>query len=575
MALDENGNVKSSGWGKALGDIASVIAGNPKADAEAENFRTVGEANKIKLEEARRAAERDKALDPARAGWKSLTEGSEVDDPNGDVEVLADGLGVNPKKVKKPAAFQWDADGMHFKFDQSRVDEFLKHGTALYGPDFFTKWHPFLTKAAPDYTGKLKVTGAEANLLSRGGVEAHPSAMPLSEATKGNMVDRSIAASVASGRGDAARTKDTGVTTDPEGNPIVGANHPSNTTNPNEWKGPTEGVLYDDEGNPFAPNDEIPVDNSTNSDEPQPPGVGPVVDAPSPVYKSDLAAQIAGKGKVAPGTEPEILPDGRKLYRRPQSVSGPTPQELEADWSREHKQKGYSTPASKIAAQEDHGKWLASLPNTIGAFMTNTKGDVPGATESGGSTANNPYIHSVATFIAGVEQKLEAAGYDPIAARQLAVSKAAELYKAGFDTDWEMIGMNKAVGKDGKNVSPADITNSLESNMKQQLGDLPSKSLFADRYLSKTLARYGYDAEDLKGVPEADVRTIEKHAIHVGFLKDILRKVRTNGGRYLEESQTDGTPVEKRMTEANLSDTERKLAEHQAYLDALIQKHIH
>jgi hypothetical protein len=583
MALDENGNVRSSGWGKAFGDIASAIAGNPKADAEAENFRTTSAFNKIKLGDAERASQRDKDLDPARKGWKSLTEGSEVPDPNGEVEVLADGLGVNPKMVKKPAAFQWDADGMHFKFDQSRVDEFLKHGTALYGPDFFTKWHPFLTKAAPDYTGNLGVTGPEANLLSRNGFEGHPSAMPLSEATQNNMIERSIASNIAAGRGNAAQIKDTGMTANAEGDVIVGENHPSNAANQNEWKGPTDGLLHDENGNPFSPDDEIPVGNSDQSDELQPPevapDVGPVVPRTEPVYKSDLATQVSGKRPtVEPGTVPEILPDGRKVYRikKQNPVSGPTPQEQKIDWQNTNKQSNYASAEAKVAAQKDHGTWLATLPKSIAAFMANTEGDVPGQRSFGADFAVNPYVNSIATWIAGVEQKLEVAGFNPIDARQLALEKARELYRGRYDTDWEMFGMNRAKLKGTSTlVSPDDMTQSFGSNLKQQVGDLPSKSLFADNYFKSALVRYGLDADDrkLEGLQEADARLIQKHAIHVGFLRDILRKVRTNGGKYMEESEADGTPIEKRMTEANLSQTEKSLAQHEAYLDALLRKH--
>ena len=553
-----------TGTGNAIAEAISAWAGNPKADAEAENFRTTSAFNKLKLSDAERASQRDKDLDVHRAGWKSLTEDTEVDDPNGEIEVLDDGLGVNPKKVKKEAAFKWDQDGMHFKFDQSRVADFLKHGTALYGPDFFTKWHPFLTKAAPDYTGKLKVTGAEANVLSRLGFEGHPSAMPLSQATKDNMINRSLASEIAAGRGDAGRTKDTGVTQDPAGNIIVGPNHPSNQEEPD---GETEGS--------FAPTDEIPSSepNETSSEEASAPPIGPVVDAQDPVYKSDIASQIANKGMASPGSKPEILPDGRRVYKRQAPVSGPTPQEQQAEWSYEHKTRGYPTQADKERAIEDHGKWVAGLPKSIASFITNQAGQTAGAKWAGEDPSNNVYANAIALHIANVEQKLEAAGYDTLTARRLAVEKAAEIYKSNFDTNWEMFGINRAKRSD-EDVSPQGVVDVLSANMKQQLGDLPSKSLFADRYMASGLVSHGLDGEDLKSLPESEAREIQKHAIHIGFLKDILRKVRTNGGRYLEEAK-DGLPVEKRMTEANLSETERKLREHQAYLDALIKKSIH
>jgi len=72
MALDENGNVRSSGWGKAFGDIASAIAGNPRADAEADAFRTNASINKAKLKQVEDQAGDDELFMDAFEGQKVM-----------------------------------------------------------------------------------------------------------------------------------------------------------------------------------------------------------------------------------------------------------------------------------------------------------------------------------------------------------------------------------------------------------------------------------------------------------------------------------------------------------------------
>ena len=147
MALDKFGNVMGTGTGNAIAEAMFALAGNPKADAEAENFRTVGDANKIKLEETRRAAEREKALDPHRKGLADLFAEREELDPAGGDEVAADGL--RPKTIRKRAAFHWN--GNSFEFDQDAVSKLVEHGVAINGVDFAKNWHGFLTNAAPTY----------------------------------------------------------------------------------------------------------------------------------------------------------------------------------------------------------------------------------------------------------------------------------------------------------------------------------------------------------------------------------------------------------------------------------------
>jgi hypothetical protein len=164
--IDQFGNIRTTGTGLSIAQAISALAGNPKAEAEASNFRNVSEANQIKLEDARRAADRDKALDPHRQGLASLFKPTESWDPNGGEEVGPDGL--RPKMIKKRAAFHWN--GNRFEFDQDAVSQLVEHGVALYGPDFAKNWHPFLTNAAPSYSDLHPTAQPSATIGGRGGI---------------------------------------------------------------------------------------------------------------------------------------------------------------------------------------------------------------------------------------------------------------------------------------------------------------------------------------------------------------------------------------------------------------------
>lgn len=220
MALDENGNVRSSGWGKALGDIAGVIAGNPKADAEAENFRNVSEGNKIKLEEARRAAEREKALDPHRKGLADLFTEKEEFDPAGGEEIGPDGS--RPKTIRKRAAFHWN--GNKFEFDQDAVSKLVEHGVAINGVDFAKNWHAFLTRAAPVNAHVDPTYQGEASI---GGLGAVPGGSRMSPGQVKNLEEDTIAKSIAAAKGIAA----TGDVKNPDGSITHAAHSPTTLIN--------------------------------------------------------------------------------------------------------------------------------------------------------------------------------------------------------------------------------------------------------------------------------------------------------------------------------------------------------
>ena len=209
-----------TGTGNAVAEAMFALAGNPKADAEAENFRTVGEANKIKLEEARRAAERDKALDPHRQGLAGLFAETVQNDPAGGEEIGPDGS--RPKTIRKRAAFHWN--GNKFEFDQDAVSKLVEHGVAINGVDFAKNWHSFLTRAAPVNAHVDKTYQGEASI---GGLGAVPGGSRLSEGQTQNIEHNTIANSIAAAKAVAA----TGDIKNPDGSTLHGAYSPTTLMN--------------------------------------------------------------------------------------------------------------------------------------------------------------------------------------------------------------------------------------------------------------------------------------------------------------------------------------------------------
>jgi len=213
--IDQFGNIRTTGTGLSIAQAIAALAGNPKADAEAANFRNVSEANQIKLEDARRAAERDKALDPHRQGLAGLFKPTESWDPNGGEEVGPDGL--RPKMIKKRAAFHWN--GNRFEFDQDAVSQLVEHGVALYGPDFAKNWHPFLTNAAPKYDD---IDPTYQPAATMGGRASVPGGARMGEKQVENLNANTIATAIAKANADA----ETGVIDNPDGTKTYGRNSP-------------------------------------------------------------------------------------------------------------------------------------------------------------------------------------------------------------------------------------------------------------------------------------------------------------------------------------------------------------
>ena len=209
-----------TGTGNAVAEAMFALAGNPKADAEAENFRTVGEANKIKLEEARRAAEREKALDPHRKGLADLFAEKEEFDPAGGEEIGPDGS--RPKTIRKRAAFHWN--GNKFEFDQDAVSKLVEHGVAINGVDFAKNWHSFLTRAAPVNAHVDPTYQGEASI---GGLGAVPGGSRMSSGQIENLEKDTIAKTLAAAKGVAA----TGEVKNPDGSITYAAGSPTTLIN--------------------------------------------------------------------------------------------------------------------------------------------------------------------------------------------------------------------------------------------------------------------------------------------------------------------------------------------------------
>ena len=214
-----------------IDNIAKLMVdvwGNPKADAEARQYQQNREINQLKLEQARREADRDRELDPFRQSWRELFSGggqvpdTEYDPYHGEnqgqwpVDTVAQG---------KPV-MSWNKDRGLFEFDQSRVGDIMSNGVALYGPDFATKWHEFLTNAAP--TNK-HLTDSEANLASRKGLEAVSGGITPSDQSKKNVDDSIRRQIMSNAMGNAEAAAQVGALDDPlnPGAKLVGPNHPS------------------------------------------------------------------------------------------------------------------------------------------------------------------------------------------------------------------------------------------------------------------------------------------------------------------------------------------------------------
>jgi hypothetical protein len=573
MALDENGNVRPVGWGKGLAEAISAFAGNPKADAEAEAFRTTSAFNKLKLDEAARLAERDKALDPARKKWRSLWTEEEVDGPT---EVLADGLGVNPTKIKKPAAMRFDGE-RGFVFDQGRIGDIISSGSELYGPDFITKWHGFLTKAGPEWA---KLTPEERNRVTRDGPESITGGIPMSAASKENNAGTVMAVDTAKANAGAKVKEietDTnaklqlshGLVQDPRTgewrigpkSPIgrllsgfgLGESKPAVT----QASGTTEDDMtsYGSSGMP-----EVTTESDDNSSEttstpdeiPQLFSGGDLNPPATKQYSDDKKSASSGKiaDSIAAGGSVTENKDGSFSFKPSAPSREMNPAEQARQAANDMGVRSLPSETEKLKKRELDDQWAGGLAQQVARLVADEDGDAP----------DLAFIEPVVRQINDLRIDLERRGYDSDEARSLAVRLAVDSYSKYFQTNYEWPGKNRIelkqdptfgpkgetiftahTGKSntwGRDVTPDEVQKTVADDVAGNATEhVPNMYIDKPTYVKKipeTLTALGVPP-DKQSNPD-----IQALAVGLMWMKDVKEYAPQNGWRFSEPSGVGG-----------------------------------
>lgn len=555
--IDQYGNLRTAGYGQGLSEIAKAIAGSPKADAEAANFRNVSEANQIKLEDARRAAERDKGLDPHRKGLADLFKETET---FGEGEtVYPDGSG--PSIVKKRAAFHWN--GNRFEFDQDAVSKLVEHGVALYGPDFAKNWHGFLTNAAPKYDD---IDPTHQPLATTSGRAAVPGGVRLSDSQTKNIEDNSIATAVsnAKAKGKAAEIEadnktnldlSHGIIRDPRtGGFRIGPKSPLGKL----LSGFGVTKQEEEEADPETPSDN--ADESTGEPQPtvanvtqeeasgqQPPS--PIFDLDTPVTKqysadkktassSKVAEVISGGGKVVKNK------DGSFSFNPAEPSREMNPSEIARDAANSQGVRSLPSQADINAKRKIDDEWSAGLAKRLVGSVADKEGDSP----------HPDLLGPIADVVNGVRIDLESRGIEPDQARSIAYDIVTKAYNQQFRTNWEMFGKNlieknpDAWDKDDKNVTPEFAAEAVKTKVSTDVNKVPNMYLDHEKY-----AKSSRNILDSLGVsPDLDYESDEKlksMLVGIAWMQDVINNAPANGYRFSSPGKAGGKHIIHVMTD--------------------------
>jgi hypothetical protein len=508
--------------------IADAIKANfdPRLEAEAAQFRTNRDIADLKLAQAKREAERDRELDPYRQSWRELFSGggqvpdTEYDPYHGEnngqwpVDTVARG---------KPV-MSWNGDRGVFEFDQSRVGDIIANGTALYGPDFATKWHEFLTKAAPTYKG---LSNGEVNVASRKGLEAIPGGVELSDVSEGNARRSIVAGTMANAEAKAKAEGEFGSGPDPEapGQVIYGRRYPWLPKSMKPAGSEPPAPSSEKSANPLAELIATPGAPSSSSSEPPVPSPSPSaatteeakapedessdplkdqsvasiltkavkaqVDASNKAIKAQVDSAVKNpKGRLVPipGGGAKWVPDKIEV---PDMVvpekTALTPDELEKLSRLENPFIPRSfTEAEKKRTSDD--SWKANLKQTF----------IDELSPEGDTQLSDQHAIALASEADNLRLKLETRGFPPESARTIAVSAVKEAFNGNYELAYQIYGKAHVVDKNEKRgwthwdkdqLSPAEMISGAKE-IKHTSGIRPSSEGKFRASIDQALGQY-------------------------------------------------------------------------------------
>jgi hypothetical protein len=337
--IDQNGNVRTMGYGQAGSDLVRAVVGSPKADAEAENFRTTSEFNKLRLDEAKKAADDAAKLEPHKKRINELISGwSDPDTTKEDPESGSTHPIVIPGKKHAPLFTHDPKYG--FRIDETiaseRLPEYLSILHRVYGHDALTKMHPFFNQAgisAPkpgeseqDFTKRTGRTPDGANYEGRYGQNGLINAIDKSLAKRTPEQEATLKTNaITAGRNSSDVLLDSSVFQKPDGIHI-GPNSPLGVSisRDNGWSAPTEGspssiALSMAPGGNRQPNAATPPvapEKSPPTSAPQAVVAPPVTPTPSTPAKAQptIAGQVSSPPPAPPPAAPTEPAEPQALY---------------------------------------------------------------------------------------------------------------------------------------------------------------------------------------------------------------------------------------------------------------------
>lgn len=571
MALDENGNVKAVGWGKAGIDIASAIAGNPKADAEAEAFRTTSAFNKLKLDEATRAAERDKELEPLKVRINQLISG--WDDPEtyeDDPESGSTHRIAIPGKKHAPLFTHDPKNG--FTIDENlskeRLPEYLSLMHRIYGHDGLTKMHPFFNQAsiaAPKAGESPKVfeaatgrtpdgSNAERRYGQAGLINAlnHGLAPRTAEQEK---IKHDNAVTAANTAGDvekiAADNKTKlelshGMIKTPDGwrigpeSPLgkllsaMGAGEEEPVVPP-QGANPTDDMTsYGSSGMPGKSDDNNSETLTPEGDEPP----EPIMD----LYRDPVTKQYGADKKTASSSKiAESISGGVKKIKNKDGSFTLTPNEPQREMNPAETARDTAnalmlarlpTETEKQKKRELDDGWASGVGARFAEAVADKEGDMIGATQAS----------PIATLINDTRIDLEERGIDPDKARSLAFQIVQDLYKDKYQTNWEIRGDNLIEEKStsgwdwirggaGVGVSGSEAAKYLGDKVAADVNKIPNMYVDRAKYEQKApgiLEDMGFPPEMTKDVDPK----LSAMLVGIAWMEDVIAQAPKNGYRF-------------------------------------------
>ena len=584
MALDENGNVKSSGWGKALGDVAGLIAGNPRADAEADAFRTQSEFNKLKLGEAKKTADEAAKLEPFKVRINQLISGWDDPDTTQDDPESGSTHPISIPGKKHAPIFTHDPKN-GFVIDPTiasqRLPEYMSIMHRVYGHEAMAKMHPFFNQAAiaaptagqtpADFEAATGRTPDGANAERRYGQPGlinalnHGLAPRTAEQEKIKLGNAVTAAKTAGTVGKIDADNKTllelshGMIKTPEGwrigpdSPLGkllaamegGEEEPA--VQPTGERPPDDMTSHGSSGFPevVTKSDDNSSESSTPTGTEQP--LTPEGDpAPEPIfdlYRDPVTKQYGADKKTASSSKlAESISGGVKKTRNKDGSFTLTPNEPQREMNPAEAARDTAnalmlsrlpTEAEKQKKRELDDSWASGVGSRFSEAVADKEGDKIGATQSS----------PIATLINDTRLDLEERGFDPDKARSIAFQIVQDKYKDKYQTNWEMWGDNlieeKTAGPGkwdwirggaGDGVSGSDAAKYLGDAVASDINKVHNMYVDRAQYekrAPKILEEMGFQHDFADQDPK-----LSAMLVGIAWMEDVVAKAHKNGYRF-------------------------------------------